>query len=252
MIEEETTAETDTAESTPEVEETKTDVEEFNEPNEGESDDSNIEKPEEGETDYKAQLEAERLKREKAEKALADQAYKDREAKRKAEDDEPEDSDDGTMSKDQVKQLIAQGAAQAKKESFLYEAGRIASQLSTSEDEKTLIMMKWQGMSFNESTPLGEQIEDAMVLVNKKKMIGERNEALRTLSSRNSANRDGSGSRGSEGTSKAGAKLDSGDKQVLSDAGLTYNTSTRRYEKKLGSGKIQYYDTNEKKLKVSA
>lgn len=201
--------------------------------------------------DYKAELEKERKAKEKAEKALAESRFKKSEEKRKSgeEDDEEDKSGDDSLTEERVAAMLDDRDRKTQKMLEATEARNIAAQLATSPDELELIIEKWQTTTFAPHLSLTEQIESACAMANSKRLIGERNEALRAAQAARNANKDGSGTHhvGLKGTEP---KVASDLKGVLERQGFTFNTSNNLYEKKLPNGDVLVKDPKTKKTYV--
>ena len=184
--------------------------------------------------DYKAQLERERKAREDAEKALADRRFKDSERKRK----EREAGGEGkTLTADQLDEILAREREETRKEIQSTQIREIAGRLATSEAQRDLIVEIHKNRTFPSHLSLEEQIEEAYAISNSKKLIGERNEAMRALRGKDAVNKNPASTHRDAPVPSA-PKLKPADEQALTAAGFVYNGTTRRLEKKLPNGDI--------------
>lgn len=237
--EEETKVDTETTDQPEEVEETKTDAEESSE-EQAEDTDKTEASDTTNQIDYKAEAEKEES-RGKPDPMKARQRIKEKE---KEEDDTSyEDESKPYLTREEAESLLDKEKAQLRKEIREGEAHRLAANLAGSEDEKNLILAKWRNRGFPEDMPLIEQIEESYAAANSKKIVGERNEALRALASHGAANTNAAPGRGDRNQNVGSGKIDVGTKQSFIEAGLKYNSTTKRWEKKLGSGKILVGDS---------
>ncbi len=198
--------------------------------------------------DYKAELAAERERTKTAEKALADKRFKDAEKKRKADlDDESDDADDDDkpVTRKELDAVRFETRREVQKERAL----EIAKTMSTSDDEAELIVAKWSNRSFPEGTTLSDQIEEAYAITHRKKLIGERNEALRALKNKDGVNRNAASSH-KESAPGNEPKLSSQDEQAIKASGFSWNGTSRQFEKKLSNGDMLVRDSKTKQTRL--
>ncbi len=203
--------------------------------------------------DYEAQLAREREARKKAEDALnltrAKAAERMAERKRKeAEVGDDDPSKDQPLTASKLEEILARDREQNRKEVRNVQATEIAGKLATTEMEKNLIVEVWKNRTFPEHLTLDEQIEEAYAIANRKKLVGERNEALRALRGKGNINNNAAGAH--HDAPKAGEpKLSSADQAGITGAGFVWNGVTRRHEKKLGRG-LLIIDPQTKKTRL--
>lgn len=125
-----------------------------------------------------------------------------------------------------------------------------ARSMAKSEDEAQYLFERWKRRAFEPNTTVDDQVEEVYIITHKNTLLGENNELKRALAGKGAVNRSVGGSYGTETQPKAEPKLEAGDKQVLTESGFTYNNSTRRYEKKIGSSKILIKDPKTGKISV--
>ncbi len=193
--------------------------------------------------DYEAELKAEQERADKAEKALAATRFKDAEKKRKA--DEAAEAGDSDDDKPVTRKELAAITAKARQEAQADQALEMAKGIAETPVEAKLIVAKWKGRSFPEGTPLSEQIEEMYAVVHRKRLIGERNEALRALKGKAGANNNSAASH-AEGLPGTTPKLSPQDEQAYKGAGFVFNGVARRWEKKLPNGDILVKDSKTK------
>ena len=201
--------------------------------------------------DYAQIAEQEKVKREKAEKAAADAAYKLRQQRRQQEETIYEE-EDRPLTRKEVLELLSSRPSDdlvTKKDLMESKANLIAEKFAGSLAEKDAIVETWKNRTFPEGLSLDDQLEETYAIVNRKKIIGERNEALRALKGKSGASKDSASThhdplKGSE------PQLDPGTKQVLSQSGFVYRASAGRYEKKLPNGKTLIKDPRTGKVSV--
>jgi len=187
--------------------------------------------------DYETELAKEREAREKAEKAAADTAFKLREAKRQNKDEDYDDDEEKPLTAKELQSILANERQATQKALQEQRIGEIASKLTTSEAERNLVIEIHKNRQFPSHLSLEDQLEEAFVIANRKKLIGERNEALRALKAKGSANDNPSGTY--HEAPKAGEpKMASADIASLKAIGYAWNG--RVFEKKLKNGVLQY------------
>lgn len=187
--------------------------------------------------DYEAELAREREAREKAEKAAAENAFKLREAKRQNKDEDEEDEEEKPLTAKELQSILASERQATQKALQEQRITEIASKLGTSEAERNLIIEIHKNRQFPEHLSLEDQLEEAFVIANRKKLIGERNEALRALKAKNGVNDNPAGTH--QEAPKAGEpKLPSADIASLKAIGYAWNGKV--FEKKLKNGVLQY------------
>lgn len=206
-------------------------------------------KSDEDSEQLKAELEKERKAREDAEKALADKAFRERNKKRKETEEEEEEVTDKPLTRKEYEQLRAQDREAIRKELQEQEADRLAASLAVSDEEKQLIIEKWKNRSFPTHLSLQEQIEECYAIANRKKLIGERNEALRALKNKQRVNADASSTFHEEPTGTQ-PKLAAGDAAVMAQVGFKWNSTSKRYEKKLANGDVLVKDPKSKQTQL--
>jgi len=216
--------------------------------NNSEEEDLNIKKSEEkseDEINYEEEFKAEREKRAKAEKALAEKRFYSSEKKRKEEEFKEEEEDEKPLTMSEFRKFQDEERQKTEKLLLSREAENIASELAVSDSEKALALEIHKNRTFPSDMSLREQIEESFVIANRKKILGERNEALRALKSK--ANND-VGSTHHDGQKSKEPQIEAGIKSELSRLGFAFNQTSRRYEKKLANGKILVRDSKTGKI----
>lgn len=186
--------------------------------------------------DYEAELKAERERTAKLEKAIADRAFKDREAKR---EHVPTDEAKPLTIRDlqDVESRIKQETHKELQEARALEVARAH---TTTEAEAQAALAHWR----TRIVPTGnleEDIQYAVAGLNHRKTVAKNAELARALRAKgqvtnNAASTHRDAPEGSE------PKLSAGDVQAMHEAGLKWNGSTRVYEKKLANGKVYFFD----------
>ena len=201
--------------------------------------DTEVVEADEESKELEAELKREREAREKAEKALAEGRYKRAESKRKEEvQDEVEESDDDKpMTRKELQAEMAKREDVVRKEMLNSEAKRLADSMSTNDTEKALILEKWKSHTFPSHISLEEQIESCYAMANRKRIIGQRDEALRALKGKSGVNKDVASTH-HDALAGSAPRMAGPDAAELARVGYVYNTTAKRFEKKLPNGKL--------------
>ena len=206
------------------------------------SDESN--KDESDKIDYKKLLEDEKGKRKNAEKALAGDRYH---SKQNKEEEEELDDDDKPITKAELLRINEEERQKTDKMLNQERIESIASALSVNEDEKALALEIHKNRTFPSGMTLKEQMEEAFVIANKGRLIGERNEALKALKNKPSSNASSTRQDIEDGNEPS---IEGNIKVSLSRKGFVYNPALKRYEKKLPNEKMMVFDVKTKKTSI--
>jgi hypothetical protein len=230
-----------TDESTEEEEESEEEESETDESTEEESDEEDDSKK--NDLDLDAELEKERGAGEPDPK-IADEAFKNRDKKRKA----GEGANDGDRPLTQ-KDLDA-ALARDRKERQRDDALVIAKGMAGSDKEAELIVLKWANRTFPKNLSLREQMQEAYVITHSKKLIGERDEAMRGLKGQRGVKRDAAGTHKDAQRNANEPKLSPADAASIRASGFTWNNVNRQYEKKLPNGHLLIRDSKTKQVRL--
>lgn len=201
------------------------------------------------EIDYKAEAEKERKARIEAEQLIIQNKIgkKKKKEEENQDDDDGDDDDDRPVTHREMREIVSQ----TEKKTLLSTAKTIALSIATSEAEADLIVAKWENRTFPPNLPLSDQIEEMYGAIHSKRIIGQKNEALRSLKNKDNVNNDGSGShRDPPGGTEP--KIEADMKLVISQSKLVFNATSKRYERKLPNGDTIYYDPKSKSIKRTA
>lgn len=187
--------------------------------------------------DYEAEFEKERKGKPDPEKAKL--AFKERQSKK----------EDGEEEKPLTRAELDEILAQDRKDRVSDTALQLAKGMATSDKEAQLIHEKWKNRTFPPNLTLSEQMEEAYAITHRKKLIGERNEALRALKGKEGVNSDAASAHQDE-PQGGEPKLPAQDKQAILDAGFKFNNTSRRFEKKLKNGSILIRDPQTKQTRL--
>lgn len=239
--EESTEDETDTEEATAEDSEESEEADDKESTDESDSTKTGTSKKED-ELDLDKELEKERGG--KPDKKKAGEAFKERQAKREDSTDTEED-DDRPLTVREANALLAKDRQDRLSESALTYARALAG----SDKEAELIVAKWQNRSFPTNLSLSEQIEECYAITHRKKLIGERNEAMRGLKNRRGVNTAAANTHRDAPTGNA-PKTSGAEAQAFIAAGMTLNPKTRMWEKKLANGNTMVRDPKTKETRI--
>jgi hypothetical protein len=226
----------------PEVEEPKVDAEP-----EAEETGEHIESKE---IDYEAELAKEKEIRKQAEKALASDRYDSSKNKRTANEEDDSSEEDEPLTKAQVEQMISEGTQVSTKAVTEAKAEIIASTLSGSDAEKNLVLDKWKHRTFPAHLSLEDQVREAHVLANSKRILGKADEIKRAMKGKDGISTDSATTHRVSAKSGAEGKVSSDVKKVLADGNWKYNQAAGRYEKQSGSGKLMYRDAKTGRIRL--
>lgn len=198
--------------------------------------------------DYEAELKREREAREKAEAALADRAFKEREAKRHKPQGEDNEDGEQLLTRKDLTEVLAQERQTTEK---VLAAGRIqdiAKGMASSEAEAALLVEIHKNRTWPASMPLEEQLEEAHAIANKKRLAPILSETQRALRSRELAGHTVAAThidapQGSE------AQLSAADAAGIKASGFAWNGANRQYEKKLPNGDLLIRDPQTKQTR---
>ena len=236
--------ETETTEEVEKTTEEKTDAETTEETKEESKEETEKESKDTGSDttiDYEAELKKEKEARELAEKALSEDRYHGDKRKEKEEEVEEEEDDDKPLTRAELQAELARHGEEVKKTSRMAQAENYADKISSSDDERNLIIERWKNRGFPESLTLEEQMDEVYASVNSKKMIGERNEVMRALKGKQGVSTSDANVHQDElQQTKSEPDASSADKQALVSAGWVWNSKTKRHEKKSKDGKRTY------------
>lgn len=226
-------------EETTEEEATTEEKSEESADSEEETEDDSKTKDSDNEIDYDAEIEEEK-KHGKPDPEKAKNAFKERQNKR-GDESESEEED-----KPLTRKELAEALAQDRKERRESDAFNLATDLAGSEKEAQLVVAKWKNRQWPDSVPLSQQIREAFAITHSKKLLGERNEAVRALRAKDSVKKDAS-TTSRDGQPTSAPKMSAADTSAIAAAGFKFNPQTRRLEKKLSNGRILARDPKTKK-----
>jgi hypothetical protein len=185
------------------------------------------------ELELDAEIEKE-SKRGKPDPVIARDAFKQRKSRKQEEDVETGDEpDDAPLTRADLAKATSEAEERAYRRLQQEQAVVIAKSLATSEKEAQLILLKWQNRTWPQGMSLSEQIEESYVLTHGKKLIGERNEALRVV--RNGPNAANVAAETHRDAPSAGEpKISDAEKASLKASGFMWDDTRQMYTKSLG------------------
>lgn len=193
--------------------------------------------------DYEAELKKERGAREKAEKILAEKRFKEAERKRQLEENPDYIPDEEKpLTANQLETILARERQTTQKEMRISEATRLVENLTNSEAEKALVLEIFKNRNFPDHLSLEEQVEEAYVIANRKKILGENNELKRALKGKAGVNENYAGTYHDAPVSASKPTMAPQDAAEFARLGFKWNPTTRLYEKKLANGQTLVRD----------
>lgn len=212
------------------------------EPEESSSEDTSTKE----EIDYEAEIEAEK-KRGVPDSKMAREAFKKREEKR-AEDEEEdnEEEEDKPITRKEFEQALRKERQTAFKQVHADRIEELATQLAESEPEARYIVEIHKNRVWPESMSLREQMEEAWIIANKKRVLSKNKELARALSSRDSVSKNFASAH-RDGTEGVSPRMASDDLAAYKRAGFEYDGKSRVWKKKLPNGKFLLKDPKTKR-----
>lgn len=198
--------------------------------------------------DYKAELEKAEEKRKKAEKALAQKRFGESEKERKEREaredvDNQDDEDDKPLTSKQLQAILARERQETNARLNSSQIEKMATAIASSDDERKLIILRHKELSFPDDYTLEDQIEATYAFVNRKKLIGQKNEALRALKNKEGISRTAESAHHESAEIKGEPKLPDSTRSILKQSGYVWNNASKSYEKPLtgaGGRKLVY------------
>lgn len=174
-------------------------------------------------------------------KRIAEDAFQKREADRKAREATGGAGDaDKPLTRADLASIQQEATDAATRIANASAALTIARSLAASDKEAQLIVLKWQNRSFPAGMSLDAQVQEAYAIANTKRLIGERNEALRVAKNRGNANQNGAATH-RDGAPAGEPAMSDADKLGLKQAGFEWDGAKRLYKKSLKGGKQFLY-----------
>lgn len=192
------------------------------------------------EIDYEAELEKEKSARKKAEDALAKKRFDAaRNKEKEGEDpdaDEEHPEDDKPLTAREARELLSQQHQETQRVVRAAEIENIAKALSRSDAEKALILEIHKNRQFPPHLSLQDQLEEAYVIANRKKIVGENSELKRALRNKDGVNRGGENAHRETAAPSGEPKLAPATVSMLKGSGYAWNAATKMHEKVLSNG----------------
>ncbi len=204
--------------------------------------------------DFDAEIEAE-TKRGKPDPSIAKEAFKGRKQKRDGSADDAGDEgaegedDDKPVTKSELKAFETKVRRDALSGQALSIAQTLAGNHSNAGKEAQLIVAKWSNRTFPDNMPLSEQIEECYAIVHRKKLVGERNEALRALKGKDGVGKNAASSH-RDAPAFHGKKVTSAEATAFKASGYVLNVTTQNWEKKLANGDMLVRDSKTGKTAI--
>lgn len=221
---------------------TKDKKSEDEEDEEEDEEDSESSSTDEDELDIDDELRKENRAAGKPDTKKAGEAFADRKKKK-----EKGTGDDKPLTQRDLDLALAADRKERQRDDAL----RLAQGMAGSDKEAELIVAKWSNRTFPKNLTLAQQIEEAYAITHSKKIIGERDEAMRALRGKQGIRRNVTGSE-REGIHSGASepKLPPADAASIRASGFVWSQKNRRYEKKLASGKLLVRDEKTKQVRL--
>lgn len=197
-------------------------------------------------SDYEADLEAER-KRGKPDPEIARKAFQERHKKdKKKEGDDDEDDEDKPL----TRKDLARIREEARREANADRIQEIAEALADDPKQVPLIIEIHKNRGFPEGMTLKEQLDEAYVLANRKKILSTNKELTRALASKDTVTRKSVDAQRDPQVGTA-PKLSAGDAAAYARAGYVFDAKSRFYKKELPNKKHLFKDPKTKRTWVA-
>lgn len=198
-------------------------------------------KSEEESKQFEAQLKKEQEESAAKDKIIADQAFKLREKVRK--DDEEAGQEVPEEEKPVTQKQLHEFMAKERKGEIV----RIVSDMTDDVKVRELTILTHKNRTYPANSSLQEQLQEAYLVANKDKVLGENSELKRALSGNKNALTDAS--QNHQDSPKVGEpNMSAADKQELARHGWKWNGTSRKYEKKIKSGMLVRQDDGSTQL----
>ena len=188
----------------------------------------------------------EQARREAAEKAVADTAFKLREEKRKKEEEGLEPSGEQPVTASQLQGILHEERERDHKERNAELIDTKVRTLARSDSEAALIIEIHKNRSFPQGLSLDEQLEEAYAIANRKTLMAQNEELKRSLRSKDTKSDDPTSTH-REPTVFEKPEKSGKDIEAIKAAGYKWDGKSRVYVKELGGGKKLLYDPKTKK-----
>lgn len=198
--------------------------------------------PSQTEVDFEAIAVAESERADKAEKALAGKAFKERKEHREGGDDEGDDLPSEPLTEERLRAILAEDRQRNLRDSQSGSIADIVSKLASSEAEARAIIATHKNRQFPADLSLQDQLEEAQAIVNRKRTAAREGELKRALKGKENAGHDSAGSH-FDGTGGGGAtppKIAATTATVLAKGGFKWDATRKLYAKKLPNGKTLF------------
>lgn len=201
-------------------------------------------------TDYKAIAQAERERREKAEKALAEKRFLNSKRNKKEEDEEEleDDDEDKPVTTKELQRILEENTNRTTKALMGTQIKEIVKNLADSPEEAEAIIEIHANRTFPSYLTLEEQLEESHAIVNRKRILSKTSELTRALKSKNTALNDVAGTH--RDAPQARAKIAPDLEASLKSQGFVLDQTSKVWKKKLPNGKILCKDTRVKPIKT--
>lgn len=198
-------------------------------------------KEEPSKIDYDAEIAKEKAKKPDPDKAR--DAFKLREQKRIEREKELDSEDeDKPLTQKDLDNLRSEWRSEFQREALRDRFEVLAKNLAGSDKEAELMVARWENRIFPSDMTVTEQVEEVYASINAKRLIAERNEALRALRGHSGVETNSAATH-RDATKGTEPQLSPQDAKAIKDAGFTWNGTSRRYEKKLPNGALLVRDS---------
>ena len=186
----------------------------------------------EADLDLDAEIKKEQDRQQKPDPTRAREEFKTRKQRRADRGDDDEEKEDAPepLTRADLDEVESRAEQRAYRRLQQDQALALARSFGTNEKEAQLVFLKWQNRQWPSDLPLADQLEEAYAVTFRKKIIGERTEALRALRNKPNAN-DTSAETHRDATSSGEPNLPAQDKAAMKASGFVWDGSKGMYRK---------------------
>lgn len=187
--------------------------------------------------EHEAELKIERERTKKAEDALAKKRFEESEAKRKrreaaiaAGETPEEDDDEKPLTRSELEDVLSREREAIRRENQAEVIKEKVKKITSSDIETELVMEIHKNRQFPAGMPLDEQIEEAYLIANRKRILGVNTELKRALQHKDTTNK-GVADTHRDSPSPSEPKLSANDDSLLKRSGFVWDGKKNAFKK---------------------
>lgn len=199
-------------------------------------------------SDYEAIIQSETERADKAQRAAADTAFKQRKKKRETDEEEEggEELDDSKpVTVGTLKRILSQGERQRESNALVAQALDIAKKHTTSDAEARAAVLYYRNRVVH-TNDLEEDVLSAIAMLNRKRTPAKLKEIARANKGDKGKTHDPASARRNP-QDIGGPKLSPNDHAAVKAAGMVWKPNRQRFEKAIGQNRVFCFDPKTKK-----